>query len=143
MKADICWVEQNLKFVQLYWLIDLQAPTMYWVTKMIDTKMNTAFSFLISSLNFLQYCFCFVFFLFEEGGTFGQETCGILAPWPGTRLTPLHWKVKWPSREVPATVTEPCCGHVPQEAWGARHQPVYGRDIQTEMSCLHRSSPDK
>ena len=46
MKADICWVEQNLKFVQLYWLIDLQAPTMYWVTKMIDTKMNNALALL-------------------------------------------------------------------------------------------------
>ena len=32
-------------------------------------------------INFLQYGFlCF--------GIFGQETCGILAPWPGIKFTP-------------------------------------------------------
>jgi len=25
---------------------------------------------------------------------FGHEACGILAPWPGIKPTPLHWKVK-------------------------------------------------
>lgn len=49
----------------------------------------------------------------------------------------------WPGREGPVTVRVMLLSYVPQEAWGARHQPVYGRDSQTEMSCLHRSSPDK
>ena len=35
--------------------------------------------FLKSLLNLLQYCFCFLFWIF------GCEVCGILAPWPGVK----------------------------------------------------------
>ena len=38
--------------------------------------------FLKSLLNLLQYCFCFMFWFF------GQEACGILAPWPGIEPLP-------------------------------------------------------
>ena len=36
--------------------------------------------FLKPVLNFLQYCFCFIFWVF-----FGYQACEILAPWPGIR----------------------------------------------------------
>ena len=39
--------------------------------------------FLKSLLNLLQYCFCFMFFVF-----FGREACGILAPQPGVEHAP-------------------------------------------------------
>ena len=38
--------------------------------------------FLKSLLNFLQYCFCFMFWFF------GQEACGILVPQPGIEHSP-------------------------------------------------------
>ena len=38
--------------------------------------------FLKSLLNLLQYCFCFMFWIF------GPEACGILAPRPGIKPTP-------------------------------------------------------
>ena len=38
--------------------------------------------FLKSSLNLLQYCFCFMFWFF------GHEACGMLAPQPGIKLAP-------------------------------------------------------
>ena len=45
--------------------------------------------FLKSMLNLLQHCFCFMLWFF------GQEACGISAPWPGTEPQPLHWKAKF------------------------------------------------
>ena len=45
-------------------------------------------SFLKSLLNLLQHCFCFVFRFF------GGKAYRLLAPQPGIKLNPLHWKVK-------------------------------------------------
>ena len=50
-----------------------------------------------SLLNLLQYCFCFMFWIF------GLEACGILTPWPGIRLIPtaLEGSLKhWTTRDV-------------------------------------------
>ena len=45
--------------------------------------------FFKSSLNLLQYCFCFMFWLF------GRKARGILAPRPGIdRIPTLYWKEK-------------------------------------------------
>ena len=40
------------------------------------------FFFFKSLLNFLQYCFCFMFWFF------GREACGTLVPWPGIKPAP-------------------------------------------------------
>ena len=49
-------------------------------------SLSVYFDFLLvclkSLLNFLQYCFCFMFCFW------GHETCGILAPWPGIEPAP-------------------------------------------------------
>ena len=44
--------------------------------------------FFKSSLNLLQYWFCFMIWVF------GREACGILSPRRGIGPHPLHWKVK-------------------------------------------------
>ena len=53
---------------------------------MIGKSLSVYFDFLLvclkSLLNFLQYCFCFMFCFG------GHETCGILAPWPGIKPAP-------------------------------------------------------
>ena len=55
--------------------------------------------FLKSLQNLLQYCFCFMFWVF------GCEACGILAPWPGIKPAPpaLEDEVStcWTTRAVP------------------------------------------
>ena len=53
--------------------------------------------FLKSLFNLLQYCFCFMFWVF------GFEACGILVPWPGIGPTPPALKGSlnlWATREV-------------------------------------------
>ena len=45
--------------------------------------------FFKSLLNLLQYCFCFMFWLF------GRETCGVLDPQPGIEPAPSALKVKF------------------------------------------------
>ena len=54
--------------------------------------------FLKSLLNLLQYCFCFMLWVF------GCQACGILAPLRRTEVTPCteRWSLNhWTSREVP------------------------------------------
>ena len=54
--------------------------------------------FLKSSLNLLQYCFCFMLLLF------GCKACGILAPWLGFKRAPCMGRQSlnhWTTREVP------------------------------------------
>ena len=47
--------------------------------------------FLKSLLNLLQYCLCFMTLLFL---CFGHKEYVILAPQPGIKPTPVHWKTK-------------------------------------------------
>ena len=59
-------------------------------------------SFLKSSLDLLQYCFCFMFWFF------GHKPCGILVPWPGIKPTIPAMEMQslnpWSAREVPRLV---------------------------------------
>ena len=73
--------------------------------------------FLKSSLNLLQYCFCFMFWVF------GQEACKILAPWPG--LEPAS-----PTLEGEGSTMRPL--EKSWVYWGSKHH----SSISTECPCL-------
>ena len=63
-------------------------PSKVWIQLLIHPYIFLLFFFMIctikkkSLLNLLQYCFCFMFWLF------GHKACGIFTPWPGMELAP-------------------------------------------------------
>ena len=71
----------------------------------------------LSTLNLLQYCFCFMFL------AFGQEACKILAPWPG--LEPA-----FPTLEGEVSTMRPL--EKSRVYWGSKHH----SSISTECPCL-------
>ena len=99
--------------------------------------------FLKSSLNILQYCFCFILF-------FGRETCRILVPQPG--IEPVHWVGRWsPShwitREVPVifvvlvVVWEVECP-LRNDMWTAVREAGLGRGRRWVCMLQHQASAE-
>ena len=67
----LIWLEMLAFFILLH------STTLFWLHP-------RSFWAILSSLNSLQYCFCFMFWFF------GHEACGIWAPRPGIKPRPLQ-----------------------------------------------------